>query len=470
MRSFGHLIRSVGISLLVASPLAAQTRDAPEAKPYEADAQRLFATGLGSCRAHELLTELCTQVGHRLSGSPQAEKAVAWAKATMERLGFENVHLEPIMVPRWVRGPVEEAVVVASNGGDSVPLHVCALGGSVATPDEGITAEVLEVRSFDELRSAGAKAKGRIIFFSRPFDFSLINTFHAYGGAVNQRAQGAVEAAKAGGVAALVRSMSTRRDDVPHTGAMYYDGGVVQVPAAAVSVKGADRLHELCAEDPHLKVRLKLSCRTLPDVASANVVGELVGSEKPREVIVIGGHLDSWDKGQGAHDDGAGCIHAIETLRLLKELGLRPKRTIRAVMFMNEENGLRGGLGYAAQKRPGETLVAAIESDAGGFAPRALGVSAKPDVFNAIQRWAYLLKPIDADRVEPGGGGGDISALAATGVPLMGLRFDSQRYFDYHHSDNDTIDKVNPRELELGAAALAVVSYVVAQEGLPTAK
>jgi len=339
----------------------------------------------------------------------------------------------------------------------------------VGTPAAGITAEVLVVQSFEELRASGEKARGKIIFFNRAFDRSLFRPFAAYGGAVNQRAAGAVEAAKAGGVAALVRSMTAHRDDVPHTGGMHYADGIGRVPAAAISILGAERLVDALARDPHLKVELKLSCETLPDVPSSNVLGEIVGAERPSEVVVIGGHLDCWDKGQGAHDDGAGCVHAIEVLRLLKELGIRPKRTIRAVLFMNEENGTRGGEAYASATRPAETAVAAIESDSGGFMPRGFGVGGGPATFEAVAKWAPLLAPIEANRLVAGGHGVDIGPLIAKGIPGFGLNVDNQRYFDYHHSDNDTIETVNERELELGAIAMAIMSYMIAEEGLPVA-
>jgi hypothetical protein len=440
-----------------------------KAETREAMAARVIKEGLGSGRAHAMLTELCTKVGHRLSGSKGAENAVAWAKKTMEDMGLENVRLEPIMVPHWVRGPVEEAVVTGSGlPAAGHPLKVCALGGSIKTPEDGITAEVLEVHSFDELRKAGDKARGKIIFFNRPFDKTLFDGFRMYGGAVEQRANGAMEAEKAGGVAALVRSMTARRDDVPHTGAMYYrDSAAKRVPSAAVSTIGAEWLSAALKENPNLKLRLKLSCETLADVPSANVVGEVVGSERPNEVVVIGGHLDSWDKGQGAHDDGSGCVHCLEAVRLITELKLRPKRTIRAVMFMNEENGLRGGEGYAAASRPGEKTIAAIESDAGGFMPRGFGVGGGPAVYKAVAKWAPLFTSIDADRFKEGGGGGDIGPLGAKGVPLFGLAVHSQRYFDFHHSDNDVIDGVHERELELGGIAMALMSYLIADNGLP---
>ncbi|MFO0889549.1 MAG: M20/M25/M40 family metallo-hydrolase [Isosphaeraceae bacterium] len=240
------------------------------------------------------------------------------------------------------------------------------------------------------------------------------------------------------------------------------------MPAAAVSTLGADELSAALGRDPSLKLTLELSCQTLPDVMSANVLGEIRGSEKPNEVVVIGGHLDSWDKGQGAHDDGAGCVHAIEALRLLRQMNLRPRRTIRAVMFMNEENGNRGAISYAASERPGERHIAAIESDTGGFTPRGFGVGGGPQVMEAVSRWTPLFAVLEADRFRPGGGGADIGPLGAKGVPMLNLAVDGHRYFDYHHSDNDVIEAVNERELEHGAIAMALMSYLIAEEGLPS--
>jgi carboxypeptidase Q len=261
--------------------------------------------------------------------------------------------------------------------------------------------------------------------------------------------------------------MSLAIDNVPHTGAMHYVDGVAKIPSAAVSTAGADKLSALLKSGKKVRLRLTLSCKTLPDIESANVIGEIRGSERPNEVIVIGGHLDSWDKGQGAHDDGAGVVQSLETLRLMRELGLKPKRTIRCVLFMNEENGLRGGKAYAEQKRSSdERHIAAIESDAGGFAPLGFGVSTDSATFEKIKNFSGALQEIGADRIRKGGGGADISPLASAGVPQIGLLPENQRYFDYHHSDNDTIDKVNPRELELGAIAMAILSYEIAQDGL----
>lgn len=465
MTSLVRIIAECSLIVGFSISSAAQNPDTAVQRRYERIANQIVSSGLASGKAYSILRELTGRVGSRLSGSSAAGLAVAWAEQTMERLGFQNVHREPVVVPHWLRGPVEQAYLIHSPN-DEVPLSICALGGSIATPEEGITAEVIEVKSFDELRGMAGKTKGKIIFFNRPLDRTKFNPFEAYGGAVNQRSQGAAEAARAGGVAALVRSMTTRLDDVPHTGAMNYNDSLPHVPAAALSTLGANLLDSALETDRGTRVRLKLSCRMLPDTESSNVIGEIRGSEHPEEVILIGGHLDSWDKGSGAHDDGAGCSHSLEALRLLKDLGLAPKRTIRVVLFMNEENGVRGAKAYAAKDRPGEKHIAAIETDAGGFSPRGFGVQADSLTVERISSWAYLLKSIEADRIQKGGGGADISELGKKGVPTIGMRVDGQRYFDYHHSDSDTIDKVNERELELGAISLAILSYVLAQEGL----
>ena len=450
------------LSYVIQSLVAAQ---GIQSMSYDSLAAKIVAKALVDNKAYETLYELTTKVGSRVSGSPQAAKAVEWSKNTMTRLGFDNVHLEPVMVPHWVRGSVEQATVLSNGSRTAIPLKIAALGGTIGTTKQGVTAEVVEVKSFDELRALGDKAKGKIVFFNRPMDRSLVSTFQAYGGAVNQRGRGAVEAARVGGVFALVRSMTTRLDDVPHTGAMNYVDSIPKVPTAAVSTKGAELLSELLSKEKNVKITVKLSAQILPDVESANVVGELRGSEKPDEVIVLGGHLDSWDKGQGAHDDGSGCVQSIEAIRLLKELGLKPKRTIRAVNFINEENGLRGGTAYAAKDRGNEKPLAAIESDAGGFSPRGFGIS-DSTAYAKLIKWTPLFASIGADRFVNGGGGADIGPLARKGAAVIGLNVDIQRYFDYHHSDSDTIDKVNERELALGAAAMAILAYVIAQEGL----
>ena len=456
--------RSITALLLIVLLFSISFAQRSVVQRYDSTARTIVTEALGSNRSYDMLYDLCTTIGHRISGSPQAAKAVEWAMKQMEEYGFDNVHLEPVMVPCWVRGPVEEAYLLLPSG-QREKLKITTLGGSIATPAEGITAEVIEVKSFDELKKLGNKAKGKIIFFNRPMDRTQLQTFAAYGGAVDQRGGGAIMAARAGGVAALVRSMTTRIDDSPHTGGMGYADTVKKVPAAAISTRGAENLSKLLAQGFPVRIQLKLSAQTLPDVESANVVGELRGTEKPNEVIVIGGHLDSWDIGYGAQDDGAGCVQSIEALRILKKLGLKPKRTIRAVMFMNEENGLRGGIGYAAKSRPGEKHIAAIESDEGGFNPRGFAIN-DTVTYTKVATWGPLLRSFGADQITLGGGAADISPLAQKGVPMIALSVDTHRYFDAHHSENDNLASVNERELALGAAAMAILTYVMAQEGL----
>jgi carboxypeptidase Q len=453
------IVRSLVVVLFLMRAVAAA------GGPDSALVEKLTATGLRTCDAYAMLARLTTAAPHRLAGSDGAARGVEISRQLMQEKGLSNVRLDPVMVPHWVRGPVEEAAILPGGAHDTVHLAVCALGGSVPTSPGGIEAEVLEVRSFEELHRRAASAKGKIVFFNRPMDPSLLETFQAYGRAVDQRGGGAVEAAMAGGVAALVRSMTLAHDNVPHTGSMGYKDSVERVPGAAVSTVGADSLSALLAREPHLRVRLRLACETLPDVPSANVLGEIVGSEHPEEVIVVGGHLDCWDKGSGAHDDGAGCMQAIEALSLLKRLGLTPRRTIRAVMFMNEENGLRGGRAYASD-HAGEHHVAAIESDMGGFAPRGISVQGDSALFLGVSRWRPLFAMLGADKFVQGHSGVDISPTVARGVPGFGLDVENHRYFDYHHSDNDTLDKVNPRELEMGAIVEALLCYLISEEGL----
>jgi len=452
--------------LLLAGCLTAFGQAGDSAHGYEAVAGQLLRTGLRSLGAYRMLQQLTSRAPRRLSGSAGADTAVELARGMMALRGFRNVHLEHLMVPRWERGKTENAILEVP-GKANARLAVCALGGSIATPSHGITARVVEVLSFEELEHLGTAA-GKIVFFNRPMDPSILNTFEAYGGAVEQRSRGAIVGAKAGAVAVLVRSMTLAIDGVPHTGGMGYQEGVRKIPAAAISTRDAEILSTLLRRGTDLRVRLTLSCRTLPDAPSANVAGELTGTEKPEEVIVLGGHLDAWDKGSGAHDDGAGCVQAIEALDLLRTLGLKPRRTIRAVMFMNEENGLRGGRGYVADPlRRRERHVAMIESDAGGFAPRGFSVDADSAVCAYVLRWKPVMETVNAGRLRPGRGGVDISPMTATGVPGFGLDPENHRYFDYHHSDKDTPDKVNPRELEMGAIAEALLALMIAEYGLP---
>src|SRR5512140_3650608 len=435
---------------------------------YDAVIERLLAVGLKNTTAHTLLSELTTIAPHRLAGSAGARVAVDLTMKMMDSLGFQDVHAETVMVPHWVRGQRETAVILERGKSKGRAVAVCALGGSSATPRSGITAEVIEVRSFDELAQLRRAARGKIVFFNRPMDPTRLHPFEAYGGAVDQRGGGAVHAAEVGAVAALVRSVTLAHDRVPHTGFMGYKDSVARVPAAAISTIDADTLSRALQRNPHLKLRLTLDCQRLPDVPSANVVGQVTGSEKPEEVVLVSGHLDCWDKGQGAHDDGSGCMQAIEAVRLLKEIGVHPKRTIRAVMFMNEESGTQGGKGYVvAHRRAGERHIAAMESDRGGFAPLGFTVQGDSALVRSVQRWQPLFGQIGTERIRKGSGGVDISPLVATGVPGFGLDVEDFRYFDYHHSDNDTIDKVHPRELEMGAIVEALLCYLIAEEGLP---
>ncbi|MBN8651653.1 MAG: M20/M25/M40 family metallo-hydrolase [Cytophagales bacterium] len=433
----------------------------------EASIKQIFDEALSKGKSYEMLYDLCTNIGPRLSGSPGAAAAVEWSRNVMEEFDFDSVWLQPLKVPHWIRGQKETGRIISRKQG-TLPVNVCALGGTIGTGPSGIAAGVVEVKSFDELKTLGtAGVKGKIVFFNRPMDPTKINTFTAYGGAVEQRANGASEASKYGAVAALVRSMGSNLEDYPHTGSMRYAPNVVKIPALAISTRHAELLSQMLKEEKDVQVYLKNHSVTLEDAPSFNVVGEIRGSDFPDEIIVVGGHLDSWDLGQGAHDDGAGCVQAIEVLRLFKQMGYKPKRTIRAVMFMNEENGLRGGLKYAelAEKNK-EKHIAAIESDRGGFVPRGFTVPTDATAKAKVRSWKSLLEPYGLSDFSAEGGGADIGPLANQGVALLGFLPDSQRYFNYHHTAEDTIDKVDKRELEQGAAAMAAMVYLIDQYGL----
>ena len=388
----------------------------------------------------------------------------------MQQYGFDRVFLQEVMVPHWVRGEKEQAKIVSVGRQISVP--VVALGGSVATSKEGLKAEVIEVQGIQELKTLGEKAiKGKIVFYNRPFDPRFIETGAAYGAASDQRFRGPAEAAKYGAVGVIVRSMTEIIDDFPHTGATAYEEGGNKIPAAAISTKGANLLSSLLKQQKGVQFYLKQNCQTLPDVLSYNVVGEMKGTENPNEFITIGGHLDSWDLAEGAHDDGTGVMQSVEVLRIFKALGYRPKHSIRAVMFMNEENGHKGGLKYAelAQKN-NEKHLAAIETDEGGFTPRGFSFSGvQPAVLQGmIKNWKPLLEPYEVERLTKGGAGTDIEPLKETmpNITLIGFRPDSQRYFDLHHTAKDVFENVNKRELELGAASIAALIYLIDQHGL----
>lgn len=446
--------------LFVASSTLAQTRE------DSVVIRKIYNETLTNGQGYEWLRYLCKQVGPRLSGSEGAKKAVVYTQQLMQQQGFDRVFLQDVKVPHWVRGKKEEAYIHVGKQKINVPI--AALGGSIATSVKGVEAEVIEVKSFQQLRELGKeKVKGKIVFFNRPMDPTKLNTFEAYGGAVEQRANGASEAGNLGAVGAIVRSVSTVQDDFPHTGSMRYATGAPLIPTAAISTNAANLLSNKLKENPTLTFFFRQNCETLPDADSHNVVGEIKGSEFPDEIIVVGGHLDSWDLAEGAHDDGAGCVQSIEVLRVLKAIGYKPKRTIRAVMFMNEENGLRGGVKYAdLAKQNNEKHIAAVESDNGGFTPKGFGVVGRPDQKAKIQTWKELLAPYSLHEIGPGGGGADIGPLAQSGTVLFGYKPDSQRYFDVHHAPNDNFENVNKRELDLGSASMAAIIYLLDKYGI----
>jgi carboxypeptidase Q len=442
------------------APLGALPQAPLDVSPWRADVDGLITDALSKGRAYEMLSALCSVAPLRLSGSKGAERAVEWARQTMLDIGLENVRLEPCMVPHWERGAVERLELVAPQ---REPLRILALGGSVPTPAGGLRAGVIEVKSFEELEQRADQARGRIVFFNRPMDPAQHDCFAAYGGAVDQRSAGAMRAAKCGAVAVVVRSMTMRLDDSPHTGAMNYDAEGPRIPAVAISTLGAEKLSARIASGAPTELELELDCQTLPDAPSHNVVGEIVGREAPHEIVLMGGHLDAWDVGHGAHDDGAGCVHALEAARLILARGLRPRRTIRVVMFMNEENGTRGARAYYADHAGEmEHHVLALESDAGGFTPRGFSTDAGARSIEDLKSIGELVARTGANNVYAGWGGVDIAPMAASGVVLVGYRPDDERYFDHHHSERDTLDQVHPRELSSGAGAIAGLVYVVA--------
>lgn len=429
----------------------------------------LFATALTQGKSYQWLDYLSNRIGGRLSGSVQAEQAVRYTRNQMDSLDFDRVWLQEVTVPKWVRGTPEFAYIESKPGvTNNVPIT--ALGGSVATPPGGIKANVVEVQGIEDLATLGRDGiAGRIVFYNRPMQDGLINTFEAYSAAVDQRYRGAMEAAKYGAVGVIVRSLTTRLDDFPHTGSMTYDDlpPEQRIPAAAISTNGAELLSTTLKLDPEIRFSFKQNCKMLPEVTSHNVIGEVRGSVYPEEIIVVGGHLDSWDLGDGAHDDGAGCVQSMEALRLLLQTGYRPQRTIRVVLFMSEEIGIWGGNKYAEEaRRKGEKHIFALESDAGAFTPRGFSFDCSEDNLERIQSWKALFEPYLIHQFYPGGSGADIAPLKDGTVVLAGLRPDSQRYFDHHHAENDTFEHISKRELELGAAAMSSLIYLIDKYGI----
>jgi carboxypeptidase Q len=432
--------------------------------------RNIYDKALTEGQCYHWLEYLTTKIGGRLAGSPQAAAAITYTQQMLDTLHLDDVRLQPCLVPHWVRGDKEQVRIVNSNTMGSIDLKALSLGNSIGTGPEGLSAEVIEVQSLQDLEKFGtAGLKGKIVFFNRPMDPKQIRTFNAYGGAADQRVYGPTEAAKFGAVAVLVRSLTTRIDDYPHTGVTVYWDGNPKIPALAISTKAAELLSSLLKKEK-IRIYIRNTSQTFPDKPSFNVIGEIKGSTYPNEIILVGGHLDSWDVGQGAHDDGAGCVQAMDVLQLLQRLNYKPKRTIRCVLFMNEENGLGGGLAYAeASNAKGEFHLAAIESDAGGFTPRGFSSDGDEEIFKdkfkKATEWLPLLEPYDLS-LTTGGSGADISPLKSQKGLLFGFRPDSQRYFDYHHTEIDTFDSVNKRELELGTAAITSLVFLIDKYGL----
>ncbi|MBO0590072.1 M20/M25/M40 family metallo-hydrolase [Cellulophaga sp. E16_2] len=454
------------LSLFIITAVSAQKTDEEQLKD-------IYDAALTKSKAYDWLNYLSNQIGGRLSGSVQAQQAVDYTKLQLDELGLDKVWLQPVMVPKWNRG-LPEFAYFESDPGVTTNVPICALGGSVATPLGGLKANVVEVKSLDDLAILGKqRLEGRIVFFNRPMDPTNISTFDAYSGCVDQRYAGAAEAAKYGAVGIIVRSMNLRLDDLPHTGTMSYGDLAInkRIPAAAISTNAADLLSLSLRLNPDISFYFKQNCEQFDDVQSYNVIGEIKGTTTPEEIMVVGGHLDSWDLGDGSHDDGAGCVQSMEVLHLLKESGYKPKRTIRVVLFMNEENGLRGGNKYAeVAKSKKEKHVFALESDSGGFTPRGFSFDCSEENFIQVQSWKPLFEPYLIHMFVKGHSGADIGPLKDNQMVLAGLRPDSQRYFDHHHAANDTFEHVNKRELELGAASMASLIYLFDKYGVIAAK
>jgi carboxypeptidase Q len=448
------IIRAFLLVFICATSVAAQSISAQ----YSDAAERLIRAATQDSSTYHRLAELTDNFGPRLSGSDNLERAIDWILAQMRSDGLANVRGEPVMVPKWVRG--RESAELVEPRRASLPM--LGLGGSIATPAGGITAEVLIVNSFDDLTRRASEARGKIVLFNVPFT--------NYGQTVQYRVNGAIAAARVGAVASLISSVASYSMRTPHTGTMSYDTAVRRIPHAAIAVEDAQMLARMQRRGQRLVVKLSMEAQTLPDVQSRNVVAEIRGREKPDEVVVLGGHIDSWDVGTGAMDDAGGCVAAWQALNLINKLGLKPRRTIRVVMWTNEENGLRGGNAYRdAHRHELDKHVLAIESDAGVFKPLGFGVTASDSAFAIIQQVGKLLERIGAGDIRRGGGGADIGPIMALGVPGMGLNVQGEKYFWFHHSEADTVDKLDPHEVNLATATLAIMAFVIADlpEALP---
>ncbi len=442
--------------------LAAVSQDA-DTKMFKRIADQVMTAS----SAYENLRFLSKKIGPRLSGSANAQKAVEATAKMLREAGADTVYLQPCMVPHWVRGEKETGYAIQPNG-DRYSFRLAALGNSVGSGSKGVKAAVIEVRSLEELKQLGEKAvRGKIVFINIPMDPTLIRTFSAYGKAGIGRRSGPSQAAKYGAVGVMIRSLASNVDEYPHTGATQYNDSFPKIPAVALSTRDAEWLSTQLKKKTQVRVYFRTNCRMLEDVPSFNVIGEMKGAEKPEEIITVGGHLDSWDLGEGAQDDGAGCVQSIEVLRTFKQLGIQPRRTIRAVMFMNEENGSRGAEAYLqGAKDKKEKHIFALESDAGGFTPRGFGLDMPEEKRKKIMEWKNLFHEYGVYEFSTGGGGADIGPLKEIGTALAGLSPDSQRYFDLHHAATDTFEAVSKRELDLGIVNMSGLIWLVSEYGL----
>ena len=432
--------------------------------------REIYDFNLQQSNCYENLRSLCKDVGHRLSGSKSAQKAVEWAELLMKNSNIDTVYLQQITVPHWERGDVEKVYWKNING-ETIDVNCTALGGSVGT-NGIVNGEVIEIKNWGQLEEFGKnKIKGKIVFFNRVMNPTYINTGMAYGSCVDQRHSGASRAVEYGAIGVLVRSMTLKFDNIPHTGSMSYADSTKKIPAAAISTVDAHNLSEALKNNELKYLFMELSCKQLEDTISYNVIGEIKGQEFPDEIILVGGHLDSWDIGEGAHDDGAGVVQSLQVLETFKKLKLKPKRTLRCVMYMNEENGNRGGKHYASMvRKTGEKHLFALESDRGGFSPRGFSIDGTKIQLEYLQSFEKLFKPYQLHVFSKGYSGVDIGPLKDGKLCLVGLIPDSQRYFDFHHSKADVFENVHKRELELGASAISSIVYLVDKYGLPEIK
>lgn len=428
--------------------------------------RKIYDNALTGGRVGPNLYHLTSKIGSRISGSANAQKAVKWGKKKMEEIAIDRVYLQEVTVPHWIRGKKEQSFFI-SKSRKKIPMYVCALGGSIGT-DGMLKAQVIEVNSWTELAALKDEdVKGKFVFFNRAMDPKEVETFKEYLAVVDQRTRGAIEAGKRGGVGALVRSMTLAIDEFPHTGATSYDPHIRKIPAAALSTKSADLLSQELKHTPNLIYGLKMNCVQLPDVKSYNVIGEIKGSVYPDEYITVGGHIDTWDLSEGASDDGTGFVQTLEVLRLIKNQDKKPERSIRAILYMNEESGAHGALRYAQEaKLAEETHIAVMESDAGGFTPRGFRVEGSPEVNEKIKAWKLLFIPYKVAELHSGHRGVDLVPMKEHAKALISLDCDDQRLFDIHHSALDTYDKINIREVELGAAAMASLISLISKYGL----